>query len=350
MTAQDPFAGAHLTAQPVHARDEDYARASAEIESRLAELPGTVAVYRTGSISAPGISDIDRIAVTEDRRPARQLWPALSARTRYLAMHTPFLVDRETFVRHRWFAHAEPLALASGSPIEVADRPLPAYSESLIAAEGLVVTMLRLMKQSVTGRVKVRPVLCELNAVRYDLLLGRLSESDAPDAWRLVSDVAELRRRWFEAGVAAENERLLRSCLRRSLPAIAEALQALAPAARALCTGTDGELSLAAPWSNVTLAVADRGRRPPDTGGSAGALLRAVAARSSRTSEARWRARRRRVAVPSAIASLLGGRARPEYAEFHAQRSELVRRYRAFLATSGADYSGIGLASSFVRP
>src|SRR6266540_6924002 len=87
-----------LTSFPTAAVEEDYARAAVELEECLAELPGAVAVYKYGSITAPGISDLDRVAVVEGGRAAPDVWPRLSERTRYLVMHTPARSEEHTSV------------------------------------------------------------------------------------------------------------------------------------------------------------------------------------------------------------------------------------------------------------
>src|SRR5919198_74855 len=117
-TAPGSERGIALTRLPMPARVDQYEHASQEIAEALRQLPGLVAAYRAGSVSAPGISDLDWVAVIEPGSAAFDVWSGLSERTRYLAMHAPFLVDPATFRRHRWFAHLEPLELSFGAPIE----------------------------------------------------------------------------------------------------------------------------------------------------------------------------------------------------------------------------------------
>ena len=172
-----------LLRYPLAASLEDYGHAAHELESRLLELPGLVALYGTGAVSAPGISDVDRIAVVDGHRPVPSVWERLSGRTRYLAMHSPFLVDTATFRRHRWFAHLEPLELLHGTEVGLEAPPDPGYARRLAGAESLVIMALRLVKQIWTAQVKVRPLLCELHNLRHDLTLGGLGRDRAPDAW-----------------------------------------------------------------------------------------------------------------------------------------------------------------------
>jgi hypothetical protein len=326
---------ARLTRFPSPAGQDDYVRASAELESRLRELPGVVAIYRTGSVSVPGISDLDRIAVVRPGSRVPSIWPRLSAETRSLAMHSPFLVDTTTFARHRWFADPQPLDLAWGDEVDVEARPEPDHVEPLIAAEGLVIALLKLVKQAHVGRVKVRPVLCELNNLRRNLTLARLERADASAAWSLADQVTRLREEWWSL---PQSERLVRFCalIDRSLPATAEAL-------RALCATLNGggrnrHLRLSGVWSNVTLEAGE----PP-------AALRPsplwpATAYSGRLAEALWRWPQRKIAVPSEVISLL--ESSPGHEEVQAERREIIQRFLGFLATT-EDYSALGAAGVF---
>ena len=208
---------------PKPARPQDYEEAAREIENLLRAVPTISAVYRTGSVSAPGISDIDRIAVVDSGTRAPAVWPKMSQASRELAMHAPFLIDHATFMRHRWFAYMEPLDLSWGDPVPIEERPLPAYSEPLIAAESLVVSLLTMVKQVSTGLVKVRPALCQLNNLRHALALGRLGEDEAPSAWQVAADVTALRNDWF---ASPDGDRLqrVRDVAARAVLALLEAL------------------------------------------------------------------------------------------------------------------------------
>ena len=76
---------------------------------------------------------------------------------------------------------------------EIASRPadstLGPYGLKLLGVEGLVVGLLKLLKQRNAGRLKARPLLCELHALRHSLKLAELTPETAPAAWRLIKDV-----------------------------------------------------------------------------------------------------------------------------------------------------------------
>jgi hypothetical protein len=326
-----------LTRFPRQATREDYVEAAEELEGLLRGLPGIVAIYRTGGVAAPGISDLDRVVVVEGGRHVPAIWSKLSPQTRYLSMHSPFLVDAQTFSRHRWIADLQPLEVAWGEAQKVEERPEQEYSGRLIAAEALVVTALKLMKQASTGRVKVRPLLCELNNVGRDLFLARLPQEAAPDAWALAEKVTRLREGWWSDSPPERLSRL-EEVLGRSQAALFEALRALA--ATVGCNGSTKPLRLAAGWGNVTLVPGDRAR-PNEV------FLSRLTRHSRRLAEARWRWIRHEVATPPGIISLLAGNTDRRFDGFRAGRNELARRYRIFVRANPG-YSGIGLAAVFI--
>lgn len=328
-----------LTALPRLATDEDYSHAARELEESLAALPGALAVYRYGSVTVPGISDIDLVAVIEDSRRVPDVWSRLSDRTRDLAMHTPVLVDPRTFELHRWFADLGSLVHVWGEHLEVEPRPLPEYSEPLLATEALVITALKLAKLGITGRVKVRPLLCELKNIRVDLRLARIDRGDAPRAWDLAADVESLRSTWWSLS-GPEQVSGVRDVVGRAAGATNEALDVLGTR----FNGSAGcqSFRLGGGWRNVTVVAGNRAR-------GQSSVLTTIVARWRRLGEARWRWRAREIHLTPGVISLLVGSPRGDYEDFRAKRDELVRHHVDFLV-SCPGYSPIGLAPVFLSP
>jgi hypothetical protein len=333
---------AHLARLPHRARLEDYHAASAEIVAHLETIPGLVAIYQTGSVSAPGISDLDLIAVVEADRRIPDLWSSLSPRTRYLAMHAPMVVDVERFVCHRAFAHADPLVHVTGDRLAVEPRPVPEYSEPLIAAEGLVNTVLRLAKQAATLRVKVRPSLCEVNSLKFDLELGGIDRTSAPEAWELVDRIHHLRGSWFD-GPPDRVQPILGAALDVSLRALSQ-LDAVA-GERLRSDRTPPARPLTGPWKNVTVIPGPTPGLAMGRGAASSAI--SLRGRSGDGSELAWRLLRARLAVPPAIAAALHGDALPAYSEFRRERDRTVAAYQGFMVRNASGYSMMGLAGLF---
>jgi hypothetical protein len=321
-----------LAAFPSPASRAAYEDAAREIEAALSRLPSAIAVYRLGSVSVPGISDIDRLVVVDGTARVADVWSALSDDTRTLAMHAPFLVDRATFANHRWFADIQPLDLVWGEPVDIAARPDDEYARALIAVEGLTVTLLKLVKLSTTHHAKVRPLLCELNTLKFDLEIAGLTPTDAPNAWAFAGDVRSLRTDWWSIDAVHRNERFR--------PLLSAAPRAVEEALRRLGRPFDGHLAeamrLRDEWGTVTLIAG---------GSSRGRMVRSPLGRSRRVGEAIWRAFPRSVVVPPGVLSLLAG-TDGAHDEFRAERERIVARYAA-VASSAQGYSSIGQARVF---
>lgn len=331
--------GARLAKYPQPAQLYEYHDAAAEMEALLLELPGLIAIYRTGSVSVPGISDLDLVAVVEE--PSGTLpsfWDRLSPRSRELAMHSPFVVDRPTFVRHRSFAYLEPLELVAGTALEIEERPQVDVCEVLIGIEGLLSTLLRLAKQAAAGRVKVRPTLCELHSVRHDLRLLRLERDRAPSAWDFAEGIESLRTDWFEETEGIRISRL-RALLRNAGPAIWEALGNVAGDLIEL--DEVRRMTLGGTWSNVTIVAGgdsfDLRSRP--------GLSIALRLGRGRVAELAWRLGRHELIVPGPVVSLLAKCGTAD-AGFLRDRRTLVQRYRRLMSEEGRGYSALGGATA----
>jgi hypothetical protein len=327
-----------LTGFPVPASIEEYDRAAAELEAKLRNLPGAVALYLTGTVAVPGISDLDRILVVDRDITLPNVWEQLRPRTRYLAMHTPFALDCETFARHRWFASFEPLEFLCGRRIEVDEPPTREESERLLGAEGLVVARLKLRKQAATGRTKVRALLCELNNIRRNLQLASLTSDDTALAWQLARDVTRAREEWWSL---TETERVetVREIETQAPTAIDDALEAIA--SRLLDKPTCEEIRLRGTWSSVTLCGGGNTAQED----SLYVLPYAFARASSRLAEARWRFARHHICLPSPVISLLSGSL--AWSSFRERRRDVVRHYIEFMRDKARTYSSVGHAGIF---
>jgi hypothetical protein len=336
-----------LVGQPQAADPADYRRAAEELEARLRTLPGLVAIYRVGSVSAPGISDLDRVAVVDTAGVVPPVWPELTERTRALAMHPPFLVEPAVFTSHRLISHLEPLELVAGEEVEVASRPDPAYVKSVLGAESLLLNLVRVLKYRVTGRVKVRAVLCQLHTVRHGLRLAGLNRPDATAAWALSEEVARLRDSWFALPSQAR-ERRLRELVQEALPALGGALDSLAARSPGANGRSPRRLALGGAWTGITLEACAAGATPPPRPGHG--LAAALASMSPRTAEAAWRLglRRRELSMPAGLLALLGD-CPPGRAEVCALRARLLARHRKFLADRGRGYTSIELSPPVTR-
>jgi hypothetical protein len=341
----DVMARCKVVASPSPVSREEHAGAAAELEARLASVPGLVAVYRTGGVSAPGISDIDRVAVLESPVSINPVWSDLSESTRSIAMHTPFAVDKDTFERHRWFAHLAPLDLVSGDGVPTRDSALGRHGLRLLGVEGLVISLLKLLKQRSMGRLKARPLLCELHALRHSLQHAELTPETAPAAWRLMDDVAEARQTWFQQR-PPDREASVRAIAGQAPSALLDALERL-PTADEAHEDAPKPLRMSAPWRNVTIVRAGAHADPAATFRTS--RTAGLTSRSRRLPELGWRLRSHRLAVPPAALAWLHRPTDPDMASRRGERDSIVHRYAAFVDACGGGWSSIGFARSFLQ-
>jgi hypothetical protein len=339
LTPPRGFERSRVVALPEPISEDQYAAAAAEIESRLASLSDVVGIYRLGGLSAPGVSDIDRIVVLQRPTPIDSVWHPLSDRTRAIAMHAPFAIDQETFERHRWFAHLSPLERALGDPAVVEEPPRPDYCRRLLAVEGLVVGLLKVHKQRSMGRIKARPFLCEIHALRTSLELGEVSRSMAPSAWQLLDDVAETRRTWMSEQPALATR--IRAIAERAPTALTKALNEIRLPAGGAATEP---LRIGPPWGNVTL-VPGQAEEVADV---ATPVTPRLTPRSRRLAELRWRLLRHDLAVPSETLKWLHEPDDRELRAVRAERGRIVHRYAQFIDACGEGWSSIGFTGPFL--
>jgi hypothetical protein len=231
---------------------------------------------------------------------------------------------------------------AWGEPLLTEERPVPEYSEPLLAAEALVVSAIKLAKLSATGRVKVRPLLCELRNVGLDLHLARIDRAQAPLAWSLADEIERARKEWWDLADSARRIRV-RAIVSHAPAAVGDAIDAVGEA--------HGDLSfparpmrLSGRWSNVTLVPAtSNDRRNQHV-----AIRPTRISRSRRLGEARWRSRSREIPLPPSVIGLVVGDVDARYAEFRTERTELVVRHAQHVAGSPG-YSGIAVGSVFLQ-
>lgn len=183
---------------PVSFTADQYAKTVSKVVDRLKGIDGVKAVYQVGNVKAPGISDLDILVIFKHR---------------FKLLSNP--VDRTNKEENYFFAHN--LFGLSEEMVSEFNRYQPHFSGKLIWGEGkeliqqnktsenadlweqiaieyLLKNYLVSIAQQLAGKVKLRQLLLEANATRYDLEIlnekGRLME--------LVEQLIVWRGKWFE--------------------------------------------------------------------------------------------------------------------------------------------------------
>jgi len=202
-----------------HPRFVSLAAYEAEIAAmteRLVKLPGVVAVYRIGGLRAPGISDIDMVAVFADEAACySDPCAGLSAKGRYLFVHqlfgAPLSLFRESF-RYTFFHDFRLLAGEDVRP------PVPMEDEARKtmlrqwALEFLARMLGSIAVEDLYGVTKLRGLLLHGKALLYDLdFLG----TEAPVLRGHLERILHWRKTWFGDPPSVEEVRAFLPDFRR---------------------------------------------------------------------------------------------------------------------------------------
>lgn len=203
----------------------DYEAAVAEY-LRLVEPLGTLAaVYQFGSFGAPGLSDIDLIAVfkTRERDFAHRyaVQRCLTDSSRYLFSHDPLFTDAKGFKQlFLWFPVAE-LTRVAGSELEVDATPRADATVKLLQLAQLLSCMqLQLLGQCTYFGATLDLRITEnlVKAVCNSIVLLEKAGSAGERSHRLfVDDYLDFRSQWFKRADDGHRRDFLRLVARATM-------------------------------------------------------------------------------------------------------------------------------------
>lgn len=172
-----------------------------------------------GNVGTPGISDLDIIVVVKGAAQFShdEVLAGLYDDERYTLMHGLFCVN-ELFWRHKpLFFKFDNLKILAGQSIDTIALPSNwlDWASLRIAIQHLIRVYASLFAQLFLQLLKVRSLLCELNALRYDLevLTEMLSAEVRSDFLNYIQIVQQLRTEWFDAE-SESRSRFIDLCLR----------------------------------------------------------------------------------------------------------------------------------------
>lgn len=182
-----------------------YESAAQKIGANAAKQENVIAVYQMGNVGAPGISDLDIVVVVKGvaQFSYDEVLAGLNDHERYTLMHGLFCVN-ELFWRHKpLFFKFDNLKILAGQSIDTVALPSIwlDWASLRIAIQHLIRVYASLFVQLFLHLLKVRSLLCELNALRYDLevLSEMLSAEVRSDFLNYIQIVQQLRTEWFDA-------------------------------------------------------------------------------------------------------------------------------------------------------
>lgn len=193
--------------------DEPSPRSRADYEAALESVSAKIEAHRNvsvlsqGTVSAPGISDLDLVIAVGGPTDLPELddeaWEAmLDGSERYFCTHRPFMVPREMLGR---IGEIWPVSGLQGS---AAKPDWGAHLFTVVEIYALLGVLSRYPTSFGTGRLEARGMLAQLHSMTYTLEILRASGEDL-DTAEFEAQVEDLRGSWFELERGARRARLL---------------------------------------------------------------------------------------------------------------------------------------------
>jgi len=182
---------------PRPVRLSEYQSFTDRLLEKTMSVDGILAVYGIGSVSAPGISDLDFVAVfRNDTTVLEDSRQTLNGNEKYMLIHSLYGASAEQFLAAQSFSFFQPYRFLAGkeqlpSQLPVAD---PAIRDQ-VALEYLLKFYISLKLQHAYKLIRVRSVL--LNAKGAMIDLHHLAP-DHPEREKFADELTNIRADWFK--------------------------------------------------------------------------------------------------------------------------------------------------------
>ena len=197
--------------KPRYYNSEDYNKVLDKIRSKYFSN-NVRAIYRIGSISASGISDIDIIIVLKDKTKCFKR-VVLNKKERYLVCHPFYIVDEDIIKNVRSIYPDFDLKLVKGSKIEInkVNKDAIEYVSVFLSIDVAIRHFPRdYLEMLLHKRIDIRDILLRLNALTHSLLLyKKLTDKITLDFENYIKKVGLLRKDWFKLEEEDRNLRLV---------------------------------------------------------------------------------------------------------------------------------------------
>lgn len=177
----------------------EYDKAIDKMVEKLKRIPGIVSLYQIGSINDPGISDIDLVAVFEDKISCN-IDPRdnLSRIEKYLFIHNLFGLSSPYFNKSQKYSLFHGYNLLYGRDLRNNKMSISAEEKKIlqqqIALEYLIKMYQTLSIQITYKIIKLRSILLEVKALQYDLEFLNIKDEKLVE---LINEFINMRTKWF---------------------------------------------------------------------------------------------------------------------------------------------------------
>lgn len=210
---------------------EVYENTANKIAEYVSEFPEVLSIYKMGNITVPGISDLDILVVIKDNEkiPYLDITGISSEQEKYTLMHGVFVVPESFWLYRHFFYIYDNLRSKGGNELpDPLVEPSPEFRELLhkrFAIQHILKVYVNICAQLSVYSLKVRPLLCELHALRYDqkALAIWLTPLITDTFQEYCQRIAELRNHWFSWPEKLAQKQFLKIC-RKLLPFLKQVL------------------------------------------------------------------------------------------------------------------------------
>lgn len=185
---------------PSFSKRSDYQAAIGRMCEVLSDISGLKSIYQIGSVSTPGISDIDLVAIFGDGEQVLVDPRAdMSRQDRYFFAHSIYgetishfhRANRLSLFHNFKYLYGDVLQIDNG----ILDTETVGQLKTQVALEYLVKMYINMIVQRTYRVFKLRVFFLHINAIRYDLEFLGTEEGELFD---LTTHLIEIRNNWFE--------------------------------------------------------------------------------------------------------------------------------------------------------
>lgn len=185
----------------------DYKESIDYLLQRYSKIKNIISIYEWGSVSIPGISDIDLVFVfkktTDKALPLfKKSFYFLNKKIRYLGSHPFFFIDEETFHNVKYIYQKTNFRLLYGKDIKIKNlNAKEKYYANIALINDLIIRHYPrdFIEQSVDKTINVRDTLLRLNSLGYTIKTLKNLTKDGCDSWnQTLYRIKNLRKDWFK--------------------------------------------------------------------------------------------------------------------------------------------------------
>jgi len=195
--------------------EKDYIDALQQYISYIRGFSDVISVYQFGSVSIPGLSDIDLLIILQDQLAASKAKDyrieRFNKKVRYIFMHQPFILNEFVFQNLNQLFYINNLKYIFGRElsIQAIDEGQQQELMLVINIKRLSVLLRNFSSYISANSVSSRECLVNLNSLKYTIhCLGLIFNVHKEEWLQYIQQVENLRKDWFHLASDDANQQL----------------------------------------------------------------------------------------------------------------------------------------------